>query len=74
MQYNTNELSLGLSWPSQLILPKVKKKKSRNGSTLFRGREIIIRGLRLKGLNIRGCFWRMDWDGERMVERRGFSS
>lgn len=53
---------------SQHILPKAKK-KSRNGSILFRGMKVIIRRLELKGMNIRVCFWRLDWDGERKVER-----
>lgn len=33
-------------------MPKVKKKKSRNRSTLFRQREVIIRRLELKGLKL----------------------
>lgn len=53
---------------SQHILPKAKK-KARNGSILFRGMKVIITRLELKGMNIGVCFWRLDWDGERKVER-----
>lgn len=65
-KYNTSELSLGLSWLSFSIycLKLKKKKKSRNGSTSFSGREVIIRRSEHKRLLLEnGVEWRKEKEG-----------